>query len=69
MLDREDGRESLARRGGPQVRDVEITQAEGVLKVLLDTVRGLPTLRAFDLFPMTHHVETIAILEPADVVH
>ncbi|MFJ8942276.1 class I SAM-dependent RNA methyltransferase [Streptomyces sp. NPDC102395] len=24
------------------------------------------TLRAFDLFPMTHHVECVAILEPAD---
>jgi tRNA/tmRNA/rRNA uracil-C5-methylase (TrmA/RlmC/RlmD family) len=23
------------------------------------------TLRAFDLFPMTHHVECVAILEPA----
>lgn len=22
------------------------------------------TLRAFDLFPMTHHVECVAILEP-----
>ena len=24
------------------------------------------TLRAFDLFPMTHHVECVAILEPAE---
>ncbi|WP_405573386.1 class I SAM-dependent RNA methyltransferase [Streptomyces sp. NBC_01167] len=24
------------------------------------------TLRAFDLFPMTHHVECVAVLEPAD---
>jgi tRNA/tmRNA/rRNA uracil-C5-methylase (TrmA/RlmC/RlmD family) len=23
------------------------------------------TLRVFDLFPMTHHVECVAILEPA----
>ncbi|TWG96979.1 SAM-dependent methyltransferases related to tRNA (uracil-5-)-methyltransferase [Nocardioides sp. J9] len=27
----------------------------------------LVTLRAFDLFPMTHHVECVALLEPADV--
>jgi tRNA/tmRNA/rRNA uracil-C5-methylase (TrmA/RlmC/RlmD family) len=25
---------------------------------------GLTTLRAFDLFPMTHHVECVALLEP-----
>jgi tRNA/tmRNA/rRNA uracil-C5-methylase (TrmA/RlmC/RlmD family) len=25
----------------------------------------LTTLRAFDLFPMTHHVECVALLEPA----
>ena len=30
------------------------------------TVRSV---RGFDAFPMTHHVETIVILEPADVVH
>jgi tRNA/tmRNA/rRNA uracil-C5-methylase (TrmA/RlmC/RlmD family) len=27
----------------------------------------LESLRAFDLFPMTHHVECVALLEPADV--
>ena len=27
----------------------------------------LSSLRAFDLFPMTHHVECVALLEPADV--
>ena len=27
----------------------------------------LRTLRAFDLFPMTHHVECVALLEPAHV--
>uniref|UniRef100_UPI002109F4AA class I SAM-dependent RNA methyltransferase n=1 Tax=Streptomyces sp. ODS05-4 TaxID=2944939 RepID=UPI002109F4AA len=27
------------------------------------------TLRAFDLFPMTHHVECVAILEPAEKGH
>jgi tRNA/tmRNA/rRNA uracil-C5-methylase (TrmA/RlmC/RlmD family) len=26
----------------------------------------LTGLRAFDLFPMTHHVECVALLEPAD---
>ncbi|MER7814369.1 class I SAM-dependent RNA methyltransferase [Streptomyces sp. NPDC096153] len=29
---------------------------------------GPRTLRAFDLFPMTHHVECVAILEPAEKV-
>ena len=27
---------------------------------------GLSRLRAFDLFPMTHHVECVALLEPTD---
>ncbi|MFJ8587884.1 class I SAM-dependent RNA methyltransferase [Streptomyces sp. NPDC093595] len=31
-----------------------------------DTGYRVRTLRAFDLFPMTHHVECVAILEPAD---
>ncbi|MBO0810943.1 MAG: class I SAM-dependent RNA methyltransferase, partial [Microlunatus sp.] len=26
---------------------------------------GLVSLRAFDLFPMTHHLECVAILQPA----
>jgi tRNA/tmRNA/rRNA uracil-C5-methylase (TrmA/RlmC/RlmD family) len=30
-----------------------------------DTANRVRTLRAFDLFPMTHHVECVAILEPA----
>src|SRR5262249_12268938 len=28
---------------------------------------GLERLRAFDLFPMTHHVECVALLEPATI--
>jgi tRNA/tmRNA/rRNA uracil-C5-methylase (TrmA/RlmC/RlmD family) len=28
---------------------------------------GLQGLRAFDAFPMTHHVECVALLAPADV--
>jgi tRNA/tmRNA/rRNA uracil-C5-methylase (TrmA/RlmC/RlmD family) len=34
------------------------------LKVLLDAGWSLPSLRAFDLFPMTEHVELVAVLEP-----
>jgi tRNA/tmRNA/rRNA uracil-C5-methylase (TrmA/RlmC/RlmD family) len=34
------------------------------LKVLLDTGWSLAGLRAFDLFPMTEHVELVALLEP-----
>ena len=40
-------------------RDVAIFAEHGYL------LRGL---RAFDAFPMTHHVECVALLEPADVV-
>jgi tRNA/tmRNA/rRNA uracil-C5-methylase (TrmA/RlmC/RlmD family) len=35
------------------------------LRILLDAGWTMPSLRAFDLFPMTPHVELVAILEPA----
>jgi tRNA/tmRNA/rRNA uracil-C5-methylase (TrmA/RlmC/RlmD family) len=35
------------------------------LRILLDAGWAMPSLRAFDLFPMTPHVELVAILEPA----
>ena len=35
------------------------------LKVFLDAGWQLPSLRAYDLFPMTEHVELVAILSPA----
>ncbi|MCB5163666.1 class I SAM-dependent RNA methyltransferase [Streptomyces bambusae] len=38
-------------------RDLSYFQSEGY---------RVRTLRAFDLFPMTHHVECVAILEPAE---
>jgi tRNA/tmRNA/rRNA uracil-C5-methylase (TrmA/RlmC/RlmD family) len=34
------------------------------LKVLLDAGWSMRSLRAFDLFPMTEHVELVAVLEP-----
>jgi len=34
------------------------------LKVLLDVGWELLSLRAFDLFPMTEHVELVAVLTP-----
>jgi tRNA/tmRNA/rRNA uracil-C5-methylase (TrmA/RlmC/RlmD family) len=34
------------------------------LRVLLDAGWTMPSLRAFDLFPMTEHVELVALLEP-----
>ena len=40
-------------------RDVAIARDEGW---------HLASLRAFDLFPMTHHVECVALLEPIDTV-
>ena len=35
------------------------------LKVLLDAGWTMPSLRAFDLFPMTEHVELVAVLSPS----
>ena len=35
------------------------------LRVLLDASYALSSLRAFDLFPMTEHVELVAVLTPA----
>jgi tRNA/tmRNA/rRNA uracil-C5-methylase (TrmA/RlmC/RlmD family) len=35
------------------------------LKVLLDRGWELGSLRAFDLFPMTEHVELVAVLAPS----
>ena len=35
------------------------------LKVFLDAGWEMPSLRAFDLFPMTEHVELVAILQPS----
>ncbi|HEY6623009.1 MAG TPA: hypothetical protein VIX85_04195, partial [Acidimicrobiales bacterium] len=34
------------------------------LRVMLDAGWTLPTLRAFDLFPMTEHVELLGVLKP-----
>jgi tRNA/tmRNA/rRNA uracil-C5-methylase (TrmA/RlmC/RlmD family) len=34
------------------------------LRVFLDAGWSMPVLRAFDLFPMTEHVELVALLEP-----
>jgi len=33
-------------------------------KVLLDAGWTMPTMRAFDLYPMTEHVELVAVFEP-----
>ena len=38
------------------------------LKVLLDAGWTMPSLRAFDLFPMTEHVELVALLRPPPAV-
>jgi tRNA/tmRNA/rRNA uracil-C5-methylase (TrmA/RlmC/RlmD family) len=37
------------------------------LRVLIDARWSMTSLRAFDLFPMTEHVELVAILTPPDV--
>jgi tRNA/tmRNA/rRNA uracil-C5-methylase (TrmA/RlmC/RlmD family) len=34
--------------------------------VLLDAGWALESLRAFDIFPMTEHIELVAALVPAD---
>ncbi|HEY5246490.1 MAG TPA: hypothetical protein VIJ60_12545, partial [Acidimicrobiales bacterium] len=34
------------------------------VRVLFDAGWSMPTLRAFDLFPMTEHVELLGVLEP-----
>jgi tRNA/tmRNA/rRNA uracil-C5-methylase (TrmA/RlmC/RlmD family) len=34
------------------------------LRVFLDAGWSMPSLRAFDLFPMTEHVELVALLTP-----
>jgi tRNA/tmRNA/rRNA uracil-C5-methylase (TrmA/RlmC/RlmD family) len=34
------------------------------LRVLLDAGWVLPSLQAFDLFPMTEHVELVAVIDP-----
>jgi tRNA/tmRNA/rRNA uracil-C5-methylase (TrmA/RlmC/RlmD family) len=34
------------------------------LRVMLDAGWTMPSLRAFDLFPMTEHVELVGLLEP-----
>jgi tRNA/tmRNA/rRNA uracil-C5-methylase (TrmA/RlmC/RlmD family) len=39
------------------------------LKVALDAGWGLSSLRAFDLFPMTEHVELVGLLEPPGGKH
>ncbi len=36
------------------------------LRILLDAGWSVPALRAFDLFPMTAHVEVVAVLTPPD---
>jgi tRNA/tmRNA/rRNA uracil-C5-methylase (TrmA/RlmC/RlmD family) len=37
------------------------------LRVLLDAGWVLHSLKAFDLFPMTYHVELVAVIEPPQV--
>jgi tRNA/tmRNA/rRNA uracil-C5-methylase (TrmA/RlmC/RlmD family) len=37
------------------------------LRVLLDAGWGLGSLRGFDLFPMTEHIELVAVIEPPQV--
>ena len=37
------------------------------VRVLLNTGWTLQSLRAFDLFPMTSHVEVVAVIEPPQV--
>ena len=37
------------------------------LRVLLDAGWVLHSLKAFDLFPMTDHVELVAVIEPPQV--
>jgi len=37
------------------------------LRVLLDARWSMTSLRAFDLFPMTEHVELVAAFTPPDV--
>jgi tRNA/tmRNA/rRNA uracil-C5-methylase (TrmA/RlmC/RlmD family) len=36
------------------------------LRVFLDAGWELASLRAFDIFPMTEHVELVAVLQPAE---
>jgi tRNA/tmRNA/rRNA uracil-C5-methylase (TrmA/RlmC/RlmD family) len=35
------------------------------LRVFLDAGWSLASLRAFDIFPMTEHVELVAVLQPS----
>ena len=63
-----DGRSTWRRLGARRIAYVACDPAAlardlGVLPGRAAT--GSRTLRAFDLFPMTHHVECVAILEPA----
>jgi tRNA/tmRNA/rRNA uracil-C5-methylase (TrmA/RlmC/RlmD family) len=37
------------------------------LRVMLDARWSIRSLRAFDLFPMTEHVELVGMLEPPGV--
>jgi hypothetical protein len=41
--------------GGAHLVDLEPVEREG----------GRPAVRIVDLFPMTHHVECVVVLEPA----
>jgi len=47
-----------------------MSRATGVvrarLRVLLDASWALHSLKAFDLFPMTEHVELVAVIEPPE---
>ncbi len=65
------GREVMAALGGlvPAPRRVVYVSCEPApfardLKVLLDAGWSLRSLRAFDLFPMTEHVELVGVLAP-----
>ena len=60
--------EQIARRGPRAVAYVACDPAALArdLKTFAELGYELRGLRAFDLFPMTHHVECVALLEPAD---
>ncbi|MGA2835346.1 MAG: TRAM domain-containing protein [Acidimicrobiales bacterium] len=68
------GREVMAAIGGldPAPRRVVYVSCEPApfsrdLKVMLDAGWSLRSLRAFDLFPMTEHVELVGVLAPPGV--
>ena len=42
-----------------------VDEMDGLAAVFAEHGYVVAGLRAFDLFPMTHHVECVALLEPA----